>query len=499
MQRIFLPRICGCLLALVRILPRLVHMLALCIGRLPARMGSASAGVFVFSLVTGLALLCVGCIAKPGALAGDASRGLKMPERYDASLPAVPELREGLLELFADERLRGYVDRALEHNPDLQASAARLEEAGFDLRKAYAPLFPRMGAIADGARSQTFTNGVRSRANSYSAGLDVRWEIDVWGRVRSGLRASARDRDAVAADHAAAQESIAAQTMQAYFDLVAAAQFLDLSRRRLTSFEKSHQLVQRRFQVGTADLGDLDLARTDVENTRSELAENKDARDQAARQLAVLTGAYPDTAAAAISWPSLRRGVQAGLPSTLLLKRPDIDAAYQRIRAADARVTVAHRDLFPRFSLTASGGNRSSVLKDIADSDFRVWSVIGNLAVPLFDTGEREAEVGAAQARARQALAAYQATVLNALREVENALGSEPYLLRQEAATRKALGAARSAEERILRNYEAGLVEVLTLLDTQRRSFATEESLINIRALRYKNRVALALALGKGL
>ena len=181
------------------------------------------------------------------------------------------------------------------------------------------------------------------------------------------------------------------------------------------------------------------------------------------------------------------------------MKRPDIDAAYQRIRAADSRVTVAHRDLYPRFSLTASGGNQSDALKSLADANFNVWAIAGNLTAPLIDGGQRKAELGAANARAKQALANYRSTVLNAFREVENALGSELYLLREEGSTRKALTAARSAEARILRSYETGLVEILTLLDTQRRSFTTEEALINTRALRYKNRVALALALGKGL
>jgi NodT family efflux transporter outer membrane factor (OMF) lipoprotein len=287
--------------------------------------------------------------------------------------------------------------------------------------------------------------------------------------------------------------------MQAYFELIAAESLLDLSQRRLSSFQKTLQLVERRFESGTGDLGDLDLARTDVENTKSQLAGRIDSRDQAARQLAVLTGSYPDANSSAGKWPALGQGIQAGIPSTLLMNRPDIDAAYQRIRAADSRVKVAHSDLYPRFSLTASGGYQSSTLKNFTDADFSVWSIAGNLAAPLIDGGQRRAELGAANARAKEALAQYQSTVLNAFREVENALGSERYLLNQQQATSRALAAAQSAEERVLRNYESGLVEVLALLVTQRRSFATEESLIDIRRLRYKNRVALALALGKGI
>ena len=450
-------------------------------------------------LLTAASSLFTGCLSGPGGLSKDPNRNLNIPKRYDATQPPVPEVKSGLLSLFPDSRMRSYVNRALSHNPDLKASAARLEEAGFNIRKAYAPLIPSLNASGGASRSQSVIGTGTSRGNRYSASLDTQWEIDVWGRIRAGVSASASDRNAARADYASARQSIAAQTIQGYFDLVAAEKLLSLSQRRLTSFQKSYNLVNRRFEAGTGNLGDLDLARTDVENTRAQLAQRKDARDQTARSLAVLTGSYPDTKSTASSWPSLQRGVRAGIPSTLLMKRPDIDAAYQRIRAADSRVTVAHRDLYPRFSLTGSGGNQSSTLKNLADANFNVWSIAGNLTAPLIDGGSRRAELGAANARAKQALANYHSIVLTAFREVENALGSERYLLSQEQSTRKALTAARSAEARVQRNYETGLVEILTLLDTQRRSFSTEESLINIQALRYKNRVTLALALGKGL
>ncbi len=450
-------------------------------------------------LVVVVGFVVAGCGPRPVARAGMAGKVLPVPARYDASVAPVPEVKSGLLALFPDVRLRGYVRSALANNPDLRGSAARLEEAGFNLRKARAPLVPSVNASAGAGRSSSFLGNRAVTGSRYTAALDSQWEIDVWGRIRAGLSAAASDRDAAKADYAAARESIAAQTMQAYFDLVAAEKRLGLARRRLESFQTTFRLVNRRFESGTGNLGDLDLARTDVENTRAQLAQRKDARDQAARRLAVLTGYYPDAGASAGGWPPLRRGVRVGIPSELLMRRPDIDAAYQRIRAADARVKVAHRDLYPRFSLTASGGNQSDTLKRLADANFNVWSLAGNIVAPLVDGGSRRAGLGAANARAKQALENYRATVLNAFREVENALGSERYLLRQEQATRKALGAARSAEARIRRNYESGLVEILTLLDTQRRSFATEESLINIQSARYKNRVTLALALGKGI
>mgnify|MGYP000168002819 CR=1 FL=1 len=443
------------------------------------------------SSVLTCALLLPACVPALQSESSKEKNSLKIPHRFDATKPPVPEVATGLMSLFSDSRLNNYVNRALTGNPDLKASLARLEEAGFNTRKTYAATVPSLTANSSASRSNV--------SGRYAVSLDSQWELDVWGRIKAGTNAARQSEQAFAADYAAMRQSVAAQTMQAYFSLVSSEKLLGLSQRRLKSFDDSLSLVNRRFEAGTGNLGDVDLARTDVENTKAQVEQRKNARDQAARQLAALTGSYPDAKSTASSWPSLRRSVPAGIPSDVLMQRPDIDAAYQRIRAADSNVTVAHRDLYPKFSLTASTGQQSNVLKDLANSNFNVWSIVGNLAAPILDGGSRKAELGAANARAKQAIASYQSTVLGAFQEVENALGSERYLKSQQASYTKALAAANSAESRIKRSYEAGLVEILTLLDAQRRSFSTEESLINTTALRFQNRVSLALALGKGL
>lgn len=453
--------------------------------------------IFSTSLFPLLALMssCRNMPVEPKSKALNARQAGTVPKRFDAMPPPVLEVAKGLRSLFSDSQLNNYVDEALSSNPSLQASLARLEESGFNTRKSYAPSLPSL--TAGGVLGRRRANGANT--GLYSASLDAQWEVDVWGRIRAGVSASTRDQAAIAADHESTRQSIAAQTMQAYFSLIAAEKLSELSQRRLSSFEKTVSLVNRRFEAGTGNLSDLDLARTDVENTRAQVEQRKNSRDQAARQLAALTGSYPNAKRSANSWPSLRRSVPAGVPSTVMMKRPDIHSAYERIRAADSRVTVAHRDLYPRFPLTASAGQQSNILKKLADTNFNVWSLAGNLTAPLIDGGSRRSELGAANARAKQALANYHSTVLSAFQEVENAIGSEYYLKSQQLSYQSALKAAKSAESRIQSNYENGLVEILTLLDAQRRSFSTEESLINTEALRFQNRVSLALALGKGI
>ncbi len=441
------------------------------------------------------ALVLASCSA-PGPLAPGAASSLEIPARYDSGPPPVPQISDSLLDLFNDSRLRTTVRQTLAANPDLKAGLARMEEAGFNTRKSSAPLFPSLDANASAARSDLPAFG---ESASFSLSLDARWEPDVWGRVRAGVHAAAADQAAATADYQSARQSLAAQTMQLWFDLVSAQKRLDLGNRRVASFQNTLDLVSRRFELGTTTLGNLELARTDLENSRADIRQLEDDRDRAARAVRLVTGSYPDARLTAGTWPALAQSIPAGVPSDLLRKRPDIDAAYQRLRAADSRIHVAHSDLFPSFPLTASAGRSSNLLSDLGRSAFNSWSLLAGLSAPLFDAGSRQAELGAAGKRAEQALAVYQSTVLSALREVEDALGSERLLRQQQSSRLQALEAARSAESRTRRDYEAGITDLLTLLEAQRRVFSTEDQTITLHRSRLQNRVSLALALGKGV
>ncbi len=446
-------------------------------------------------------LLISACTSPPSALAPSAA-ALSLPARYDATQPPVPEIASSLTRVFPSSELNALISQALKNNPDLIASAARLKEAGFTVTQSRAGLLPTLSAQGSAARAQSNSAGAGFSAGTfvverYVASLDAQWEVDVWGRIRAGVTAATADQSAIAADYAAARQSLAAQVAQAYFSLISSTRLLKLSQRSLESFQSTNSLVKRRFENGLSTLSDLSLTKTDIEQTRAQLIARKDARDQAARRLAALLGSYPSASLKADSFPSLRRSLPAGLPSALLRSRPDIDAAYQRIRAADARVTISHAQLYPSFPLTASLGRQSATLEDLARAQFDVWSLAGNISAPIFASGSLKAAVGAANARAEAAFATYKSTVLNALRETEDAIGSQNYLAEQESAAAAALKAAKTAEDRALRQYESGLLDILSVLEIQRRSFATEEALITVRTARYQNRVALAAALGK--
>lgn len=450
------------------------------------------------------ALLATACVKRPQGASEDAAAGVALPANFLEGERQSFEVASGIKALFRSGSLSADIDRALIANPDLKGAAYRLQEAGFNTRSARSGLYPAISANGGASRGQSNSAGAGFNAGTfaferYTASLDVSWEPDVWGRIRAGVAAADLEFSGAAADYEAARQSLAAQTAQSHFSLIGATLLESLAKRRLESFESTFRLVDRRFESGLSNFGDVQLARTDVENARSTVAERSNSREQVARELSVLLGRYPSAARKGGGFPGLRRQVAAGVPSSLLRERPDVFAAYQRLRASNQRITIAHAQLFPSFPLTASGGRQSSTLRDLASAQFNVWSLAGNVTAPIFAAGALRAELDAADARAKQAFTNYQSLVLNALREVEDALAAEGYLRQQESATRAALDAAQSAEKRVRTSYDRGLVEILTLLDAQRRSFAAEEALISIQTLRYQNRVSLALAVGKAL
>lgn len=421
--------------------------------------------------------------------------GPETPATFESASTQQVTIQESLLQLFDNEQLNAVVHAALENNPDLLRAQARMEESGYALTATRSALFPSLSASANGGYTQPAGG---AETETYAASLDARWEVDIWGRVRSSAGAAKADFAALSADFNAARQSLAAQTMQAWFSLVSAEKLLDLDTRRVASFDSTFTLIERRFDLGEVTLSELDLARTDFENAKADLEASKNKRDQAARLLKTIAGEYP-TANYTLEtdWPALDRSLEPGIPSELLINRPDIQAAYQRLLAADKRITVTQAQLFPSFVLTATGGRRSNTLSDLSDSAFDSWTALANIAFTLFDAGQRNANISAANKRAEQAYYSYQSVVLNALRETENAISSENYLASEEQRRLAALAAARRSYERAQKDYEAGLSSILALLETQRRVFNTERSSITLHANRLSNRVSLALALGK--
>jgi multidrug efflux system outer membrane protein len=408
---------------------------------------------------------------------------------------------------FGDTVLASYVFEALQQNHDLQIAATRVEAAGAQARIAGAALLPQVNANLDGSRRRQNFIGLpipgaggdvlSSTTSTYGASLSSSWELDLWGRLRAGKSAALADVQASLADMEAARLSLIAQTSRAFFAALESTGQVRLSKSTVENLRLASEQIRERYTRGLRPSLDLRLALSNEATAAAVLQQRLRARDAALRRLELLLGRYPSaTIRTGELLPSVPPAVPAGLPAELISRRPDLIAAERRLAAAGARVTEARRALYPRLSLTASGGRSSSELKDLLHGDFAVWNLVSNLTQPLFHGGRIRAGIDLAGATSRQTLIRFVQSVLRAFGEVEAALAAEHYLARQELSLHSAAAEARAGHTLASERYAQGLVDMTTLLEAQRRAFDADSQLLMVRRQRIDARIDLHLALG---
>ena len=451
-----------------------------------------------------LALAICGCAsAPPVKMQG---HGLELPlswnERQTGSGPV-----DELWWRRYDPALSRLLSEALQHNHSLEAAASRVAAAAAQGRIAGAPQWPQLGATGTGSRRrQNFagfplpTGGrevLATTTNSFGVSLNVSWEVDLWGRLRAGQAAALAEVLASRADLAGARLSLIAQTARAYWAATEALKQVDLAAAAAADARLSAGQVEERYRRGLRSALDLRLARSSEAAAEAVLSQRRHRLDLLKRQLEILLGRYPaaeiETGA---ELPEVADPIPPGLPADLLARRPDLVAAERRLAAADARLSEARRALYPRISLTGSGGRSSAELRDLLNGDFGVWSLLGNLTQPLLQGGRLRAGVDLAEANREQAVAGFAQQVLLACGEVESALGADAYLAEQETALQRAAEEAVAARRLARDRYDRGLADLIALLEAQRRAYDAESQLASVRRQRLDNRTDLHLALG---
>ncbi len=426
---------------------------------------------------------------------------VETPETYSTTAPrgAVPDT--GWLADFDDPKLAELVAEAQRNNPNLRAAAARMEAVAANARAAGAGLLPSANANSSASRNKRsgaagfrLTNPVN---DSFNLNAGIAWELDLWGKIRNRAKAASADHEASLADYQAARLSLAANTVAGWFNTLEAQLQVRLSEQTLKSFQTNLTVIEQGFDRGVNGALDVRLSRANVANARANLRQREQQRDAAVRALETLLGRYPaNRIAAADNLPALTKDIPVGLPSELLRRRPDILAAERRLAASDERFQAARKDMLPTISLSANGGTQSSELKDILDPDSNVWGFAANLAQPVFQGGRLRALAKAGQANVEASIANYKQTALTAFREVETSLAAASYLREREAALRTATEESSAAEKLAWSAYQRGIVDIVTVLESERRSFNARSSLIQISNLRLQNRLNLHLALG---
>lgn len=416
--------------------------------------------------------------------------------RWTTAAPADAQPRGTWWKAFADPTLDELVERAGQSNNSIQTAAARLAQARALVRAADADRAPQVGVGAGVTRGTEAGTGPRP-GTLISTGATLGYEVDLFGRLAGASRAAALDARSREALLQSTRLLVQADVAQTYLALRALDEESALVRDTVTAYRDTLSLIERRFNAG--DIAELDVARvrTQVASTESEALALDRRRAELEHALAVLVGAAASDFHVDIAdWRSALPVIPAGVPSTLLARRPDVSAAQQAMLAAQARVGVAKAAWFPNLALTASGGVASPELGDLFQWSARSWGIGALLSLPLFDGGRREAGVQNASAELDAALAGYREQVLVAFRDVEDQLSALRYLADQDSAQARAVAAASRATVLSSSRYRNGLVSQLDLLDAQRSELANRRQALQVRSAQYQATVGLVRALG---
>lgn len=407
-------------------------------------------------------------------------------------------------QFFTDARLQQLIGLALDNNRDLQVAVLNIEQARSQYRITRADQFPTIGGGINASRAPDVVNG--GYANSFQVGLQTTaWEIDFFGRIGALKEQALAQYLATEEGMRATQVSLVSSVASTWYALLGDEELLAISRRTLETREASVELTRLRFEAGAASELDYRQAVSLTESARATLAQQQRQRALDANALALLLGQpLPPGIEASIAGTRLDQAaalpaLPAGLPSDLLIQRPDIRQAEQALIGANANIGAARANFFPRIALTAQVGTASSELSGLFNSGSWGFSLAPSALLPIFDAGRNNATLDAAVVNRRIAVAQYEKAIQTAFREVSDALDSQAALAEQERAQRAQLEAESVRLRLSDLRYRNGVASYLDLLDAQRTLFALEQSVVQVRLAQLQNQLLLYRALGGGV
>lgn len=403
---------------------------------------------------------------------------------------------------LGDPALTALVETALSQNLDLRRARARLRESRARATIAGARRLPEVGASASASHGgTTATPGADglTTSNSLRGGFDASWEVDLFGGIRRGVEAVEADRESAEANLDAAAVSLVAEVARAYTEITTLWLRLGIARDSLASQTETLQLTEYRANAGLVSDQDVAQARASLEQTRARIPDLESAAAEAEHRLSILLGQAPTRGrvAQATRLPAVPERVAIGIPADTLRQRPDVRAAERRLAAETARVGVAEAARYPSLTLSGSIG-LEALMQDAGSSGGLAYSLLGRIAAPIFNGGRLEAAVDAQDAVREQALVDYQKAILDALKEVEDALVSLARSRERSAALEQAALAARSAAEMARQRYGAGLIDFQPVLETERTVLSVADNRASSQADEVLALIRLYKALGGG-
>ncbi|MEC8903723.1 MAG: efflux transporter outer membrane subunit [Pseudomonadota bacterium] len=408
--------------------------------------------------------------------------------------------------------LAGYIDEALSSNASLQQSLITLRKAQVAIDSAKADRNLNVDASISASKSETTNSSASTSSNtnsstssnssspSYSASMNVSWELDLWQKISDGISAANLDAASARASYQSARDSLVANVVRSYIDVLTQQQLLNIEQSRLTVLENNEAVILKRYSTGLGSLDDLDTARTSSANTRATIAQYENALLTAKRTLAVLLGRQNQSLNelnTQVSFPDVLLPLTT-LPKQDLARRPDLQAAFYALKATEFEVDVAYKALLPSISLSASLSDNASTPSQALFTN-PLWSLLGQMTAPLFQGGALRAQIEDAKLTSANAWWQYRETLLTAVQETQNALDSETALSARISHTNVALANAERSVSTIEGQYRQGLADILDLLSVYETRFNLQAQAVELHAQKLQNRIDLGLALGLGV
>jgi NodT family efflux transporter outer membrane factor (OMF) lipoprotein len=407
--------------------------------------------------------------------------------------------------LLGDPQLDALIARVNVSNQTIAAAEANYRQARALVREQQASLFPTIdlsgsATRSGGSGSTTAGTSGSSRGQRYQAGLGASWEPDLWGRIRQGINGAKASEQASAADLAGARLSMQGELAVNYLGLRQADAEIALVTSTVEGYQRSLRITQNRYAAAIAPKSDVLQATTQLAGAQADLESLRQTRATYENAIATLVGepASGFRLAADPAWSARVPEIPAGVPSTLLERRPDITAAERRVAAANADIGVARAAFFPTIGLSANGATSGSSLGDLFKASANTWSLGLTAAQTLFDAGARKARVEQARASYDASVADYRQTALAAFEDVENQLTAAQVLERRYALLKTSSDAADQAEQMLLNQYKAGQVAYTDVVAAQASALSARRSLLTAAVARQATAVALIQALGGG-
>ena len=461
-----------------------------------------------------LGLVLTGVLLSACAVGPDYQRPeLAVPQQFNAvdgwtqANPSDALERGAWWELYADPQLNALVAKLNSNNQSVAQAEAQFRQAQALVRNARGAFLPSADLSVGKTRSSQGTGSSNSSLTSSSSGIrdtlnaqvGVSWEADVWGKLRRGLEANEASAEASYADLAAMRLSQQSELVQNYLQLRVIDQQKRLLEATVEAYQRSLKMSENQYRAGISGKDAVAQAQTQLRNTQASLIDLIWQRAQFENAIAVLTGQPPTgfKLAEINDIPKLP-AIPVSVPSQLLERRPDIASAERSIIAANANIGVAKAAYYPDFSLSLSGGYSSSQYQDWISVPNRFWSVGPKISLPLFDGGQRSAEVDRNEAVYDQTVAKYRQTVLDGFREVENYRIQLKVLGDETVVQEQALESARESLRLTTNQYKAGLIAYLDVVNVQTTALSSERCVLNLLQSRLIASVQLIAALGGG-